>query len=127
MLAGRHQHWRPCLGGIVEHSHGVTQARGGVEVAHGKLARRLRVAIGHAHHDDFVEPQHILDALLDNQGIHERQLGRAGVAEDKFHAFRNQQFQQDMLAGAVAAHGTTSPISTGGKRKLPSRNSPLGR
>ncbi len=73
---------RARLLGVVEHAHGVAQARRGVEIAHRELSGRLGVAVRHRHDGGFLQAQHVADLVLGRERIHERQLGGAGIAED---------------------------------------------
>ena len=139
LLARGHQDRRAGLCRIVQHSHGVAEAGGGVEAADRKPARRLGIAIGHAEDDDLVESEDIADAGFNDESIHQRQFGGAGVAENQRDAFRRQQVEEDVLpdlacgrsnpglAGFTRAHPIGSVTTTGGSRKLPSSSSALGR
>ena len=131
LLAGCHQHRRTGLGGVVQHAHGIPQARRGVQVAHGQLASGLGPAIGHAHHHHLVQAEHITQPIFDHEGIEQWQLGRAGVAEDDLDTLRMQDIEEQVLAGPrrshLIAHGIISPSVTGGSRRLPSSSGAPGR
>ena len=118
LLPRRHEDRRARLLRVVEHPHRIPQPRRGVEVRHRQLARRLRVAVGHAEHDDLVQSEDIADGArlvrLYHEGVHQRQFGGAGIAEDELDPFRAQQVEEDVLAGG-GGHGRVS----GGGDELP--------
>ena len=73
-----------------------------------ELAGGLRIAVGHRHDGGFLQPQHIADLVLGREGIHQRQLGRAGIAEDDLDALLLEQFEERMLAGHDGHKGLLS-------------------
>ena len=56
------------------------------------LPRGLRVAVGHADDDRFLQAEHVAEVV--RKVAEERQLGRAGVAEDGRHPQLAQQARQ---------------------------------
>ena len=83
LLAGRHQQRRMVRLGVEDRAHPVADARRGVQVDVGRAARGLRVAVGHPDRDGLLQPEHVAE-VVGELGEH-RQLGRAGVAEDRRH------------------------------------------
>ena len=71
-----------------------------MEVADGEATGCLSIAIGHAHHYDFVEPEDVAQPVFDDKGIEQRQFGGAGIAKNDIHAFRMQKVEENMFAGA---------------------------
>ena len=61
------------------------------------VARRLRIAVGHADHARFLQAEHVVDVV--GPVREERQFGRAGIAEDFFDAERAQQVEGRLLDG----------------------------
>ena len=47
-----------------------------------RRARGHRVTVRHGHHRDFVKPEDVVEPRIVDEGVVERQLGRAGIAED---------------------------------------------
>ena len=99
MLARRHEERRAGLLGVVEHAHGIAQTRRHMDIDRGEAPGRLGIAPGHGHDRALLQPQHIARRGLDREGIHQRQLGGAGIAEDHLHALLAQQLQKGALAG----------------------------
>ncbi len=80
-----------------------------MEVADRQLAGGLGVAIGHAHHHDLVEAEDVAQPILHHHGIHQRQFGGAGIAEDELDAFGDEEIEEDVLAGTSHAAGIAAP------------------
>ena len=99
MLARRHDERRAGFLGVVEHAHGIAQARRHMDVDRGEAPRGLGIAAGHGHDRALLQPQHIARRGLDREGVHQRQLGGARIAEDHLDAFLAQQLQKSALAG----------------------------
>ena len=92
LLAGG-DHQRRLVGLRVEDgADGVADPGGGVEVDMRGATAGLRVAVGHAHHDELLQAEHVGEVLRE-VGEH-RQLGRAGVAEDRGHPVRPEQIER---------------------------------
>jgi hypothetical protein len=72
----------------------------GVEVEEGGTPRRLRVAVGHRDRGGLLQRQHVLDVVDGGERVHERQLGRPGVAEDVTHALRAEHLEQRLPSSA---------------------------
>ena len=99
VLAGCEQHRRARFVGVVEHPHRVAEAGGDVHVHRGEAAAGLRVAVGHRDGHGLLQRQHVADAGLAGQAVHERQLRGAGVAEHDGDAFLLQDLEERLLAG----------------------------
>src|SRR3989442_14798197 len=67
-------------------------------------ARPPRVAVGHRDGDRLLKRQHVADRGLAGQAVHQRQLGRARVAEHEGHAFLLEDLEERLLARDVC-HG----------------------
>ena len=60
----------------------------------------LGVAVGHAHRGGLLEAQHVVQVVGGGEGVHQRQLGGTGVAEEVADAFGAQHLQQGVTASA---------------------------
>ena len=80
LLAGGDDQRRAVLVRGEDVAHRVADAGRRVQVDEGGVARRLRVAVGHADHDRFLQAEHV--AEVGGEVEEQRQLGRARVAED---------------------------------------------
>ena len=99
LLAGGEQDRRRRLHRVVEHAHGVAEARRDMEVEHGELARGLGVAVRHRHQRGLLQAEHVADVVLDRERIHQRQLGGAGIAEQDIDALLLQQLEEGTFSG----------------------------
>jgi len=70
-----------------------------VHVHRGEAAVRLRVGVGHRDGHRLLQREHVPDAGLAREPVHERQLGGARVAEHDGDAFGLENFQKCLLAG----------------------------
>ena len=86
VLAGSDEQRRARLLRVVQHAHGVTEARCDMEIDDGELARRLRVAVGHCQDRRLLQAEDVAQTGFDGQRIHQRQLGGAGIAEQDVDA-----------------------------------------
>ena len=84
--------------GVVEHAHGVAEARRDVEVDDGELAGGLRVAVGHRHQRSLLQAEDVANVVLDREGVHQRQFGGTGVAEHDPDALLLEQIEERALA-----------------------------
>jgi hypothetical protein len=62
-------------------AHRVTDARRRVEIDERGVARRLRIAVGHADDHRFLQAQNVTEVA--GEIPEQRQFGRAGIAEDR--------------------------------------------
>ncbi len=85
--------------GVVEHPERVAEPGGHVDVHDAQPAGGLRVPVGHREDRRLLEPQHVPDVGLDGEGVHQRQLGRARVAEEHGDALLAQEGEKGLLAG----------------------------
>ena len=69
-----------------------------MDVARHQLARGAGVAVGHRDHDGFLEGQHVAHLRCRGEGVHDRQLGRAGIAEQMGHALACEKLQKCLPA-----------------------------
>ena len=99
VLPGRHQQRRAGLVGVVEHAHRVAEAGRDVHVHGAEATAGLRVAVGHRDGRRLLQGQHVTDAGLAGEAVHERQLRRAGVAEHHGDAFLPEDLEERLLAG----------------------------
>ena len=100
LLAGGDQHRRVRLHGVVEHAHGVAEPGRDVKVEHREFAGGLGIAVGHRHQRRLLEAQDVADVVLDREGVHQRQFGRARIAEHDPDAFLLEQIEE----GAFSRH-----------------------
>ena len=110
LLPGGHHQRRALAEGVVEHPHGVSQAAADVQVDHAAAARRLGVAVGDGHGRHLLQGKDVLQAAIGDQGIDQRQLGRAGIAEQIAHAAAGQQFQHRFDAAGDHACRPMVPV-----------------
>ena len=115
VLPRRHEQRRARLLGVVEHAHGVPEARGHVHVDDAELPGGLRVAVGHRDDGRLLEPEHVAERRLLGEGVHERQLRRPRIAEQVLDALLLQDLQERALP-RQERHGDppVEPIVNGG-------------
>jgi hypothetical protein len=104
VLAGGEEHRCARLGRVVEHAHRVAEPGGDVHVHGREPAAGLRVCVGHGDRDRLLQREHVVDAGLAREAVHERQLGSAGIAEHDRDAFLPEDLEKRLLAGDVC-HG----------------------
>ena len=100
LLAGGDHERRAHGLGVGEVADGVAQPGRRVQVQERRPPGGLGVAVGHAHRGGLLEAQHVVEVVGAGQGVHERQLGGAGVAEQVADAFGAQHVQQGIASGA---------------------------
>jgi hypothetical protein len=98
LLAGGDQQRRARSVGVVEHAHRVAQPATDVQIDDARRARGLGIAVGHGHHRHFLQAEDVLDAAVIDQGVHQGQFGRAGIAEEVSHAGLGQHVQKGLDA-----------------------------
>jgi hypothetical protein len=79
--------------------------------------RRHGVAVGHRHHGNFLQAEDVLEAVVSHQRIVERQLGRAGIAEEIAHAELREEIKQRFDAGE--RHEKKCGMRNGKRKTLP--------
>ena len=84
LLAGGDDEWCLVFVGREDVAQGVADTHCGMKVHHGGVTGRLRVAVGHADYDRFLQAQHV--AEIGWEVAEQREFRRAGVAEDGGHA-----------------------------------------
>ena len=82
-----------------QHAHRVAEAAHGVQVDERGAARRQRPAVGHRHRRRLLQAEDVGDVGGVDQRIHQRHLGRAGIAEDVGDPFVAKDVEQN-VAGA---------------------------
>ena len=112
VLSGGEQHRRAGLLEPGRHVH----------VDGGETAAGLRVAVGHRDGHGLLKGQHVADRGLSREAVHQRQLGRARVAEHDRHAFLLEDLEKRLLAGDVC-HGADDKR----RARLTPRRRPRGR
>src|SRR4029079_9339122 len=132
LLAGRDQQ-RCVVGlGVEDRPHRVGDAARGVAVYVADAPRRLRVAVRHPDDDRLLEAEHVAEVLW--KVTEHRQLGRAGVAEDRRHPPRPQKLEGGfpnrahlILSLAAAGSPTLSRelLRTRVEPRLSTRHGPL--
>jgi hypothetical protein len=93
LLSGRHHDGRFRPRGVVQDRQAVREAGRHVDVDDAHLPGRLRVAVGRRHRRGFLQAQDVLERRV-GQGVEERQLGGAGIAEEVADTSRLQDFHQ---------------------------------
>ena len=96
LLARGHHEGGPPLPGVVERAHAVAEPGADVEVRDSDPAGRLRPGVRHGHRDRLLEGQDVPDRGIVLEGVHERQLGRARIAEEVLDPFRHQRLHHDL-------------------------------
>ncbi len=99
LLAGADHHRRLVAKRREDVAERMADARGGMKVDERGVARRLCVAVGHADHGRFLQAEHVLDVV--GPVAQERQLGRAGIAEN----FRDAESAQKIEGSALHGSG----------------------
>ena len=102
LLAGGHHQRRAVRPGVGEVADGVAEAGRGVEVEERRSPGGLGVAVGHADDGGLLEREHVAEVVGLGQGVDERQLGAARVAEDVPHALGAEHLEEHV---ASEAHG----------------------
>ena len=97
LLAGGDDQRRPVPVGREDVAHRVADAGRRVQVDERGVARGLRVAVGHADDDRFLQAEDVAEIV--RELAEERQLGRAGVAEDGGHPQLAQQADNGFAYG----------------------------
>ena len=70
-----------------------------MDVAGDKLARGPGITVCHGDHHGFLEAEHVAHIRRRRERMHDRQLGRAGVAEHLGDALVLQYTQEGIAAG----------------------------
>ena len=99
LLAGGHDHRRARHHRGVDRADGIAEARRHVDVAGDQLAGGPCIAVGHGDHDGFLQGQHVAHLRRRGERMHDRQLGRTGVAEHLGDALVLQHAQEGVAAG----------------------------
>jgi hypothetical protein len=79
------------------------------------VAGRRREAVGHSDDDRLLQAEHVFE--VGREVEEERQLGRAGIAEDAPHAERAQQVQHGLADGGRRRAGHRAIGDHGGARR----------
>ena len=83
LLTGGDHERRPVAVGREDVPHRVPDACGGMQVDERRVAGRLRIAVGHAHHDRLLQSEDVAEVV--GKVLEERKLGGPGVAEERGH------------------------------------------
>ena len=113
VLTGGEQQRGVRLVRVVQHAHGVAESRRDVDVDGRQATARLRVAVGHRDGHCLLQRQHVADARLAREPVHQRQLGGARIAEHDRHALGLEDLEERLLAGYVC-HGARIINRVGG-------------
>ena len=117
LLAGREQHRRAGLLCIVEHAHGIAEARRDVKVKHRKLAGGLGVAVRHGHQGGLLKAEHVTNIVFDRESVHQRKFGGARVAEHDLDALLLEQLKEGALSRYCRQDGLRVPCSCRGRSR----------
>lgn len=93
LLARRDDQRRAGCPGVEDRLHGMAQPAGRVQVDKARTPGRLRVAVRHGDDAGFVQAQHVGQVERPGQRVHQRQFGRAGIAEHILDALAPQHLQ----------------------------------
>ena len=96
LLAGGDDERRLARLGGDQHAHGVAEAAHRVQVDEGGAARSQRPAVGHADRGRLLQAEDVADVRRVDERVHERHLGRAGIAEDVSDALVAQDVEQNV-------------------------------
>ena len=117
LLAGGDDERRLARLGGDQHAHRVAEAAHRMQVDEGGAAGGERPAVGHADRGRLLKAEDISDVRRVDQRVHERHLGRAGIAEHVRDAFVAQDVEHN-VAGA-SGHGKSvllaGPVCAGGR------------
>ncbi len=110
LLAGGDDQRRARDIGRIERADRVAEAGGDVDVAGGEPARGACEAVGHRQHDRLLQAEDVAHLGVVGERVHDRQLGRAGVAEDLCDAFGLKQLDEgaaaaDLVGWRAVGHG----------------------
>ena len=108
LAGGDHQRGLARLGGD-QHAHGVAEAAHRVQVDEGGAACGERPTVGHADRRRLLKAEHVANVRRIDERVHERHLGRAGIAEDVGYAF----IAQDVDENVTRASGHRMPSLLG--------------
>ena len=97
VLTRRHEKRRARLLGIVEHPESVPETRSHVDADDPELPGGLGVPVGHRDDGGLLEPQHVGQRGLLDKAVHERELGRPGIAEQVLDALLLENLQEGAL------------------------------
>ncbi len=92
-----------------EHAHGVAEAAHRVQVDEGGATRGERPAVGHADRRRLLKPEDVANVRRVDERVHERHLGRAGIAEDVGHALVAQDVEQNVARASGHCFRSNSP------------------
>ena len=96
LLAGGDDERRLARLGGDQHAHGVAEAAHRVQVDEGGAARGERPAVGHADRGRLLQAEHVANVRRVDERVHERHLGRAGIAEDVGYALIAQDVDENV-------------------------------
>jgi hypothetical protein len=99
LLAGGHDHRRARHQRGVDRADRIAEAGRDMDVARHQLAGGAGIAVGHGDHDGFLQTQHVTHLRRRGERMHDRQLGRAGIAEHLDDALVAQDAQERVAAG----------------------------
>ena len=88
-----------------------------MDVRRGEAARGARVAVGHPDHDRLLQAEHELERGEVGHHLHDRELGRAGIAEEMRDALVDEELEEGGAAVA-ARHGVGSWSKRAGNGSL---------
>jgi len=104
LLARGHHERRAGLEGVVEHAEGVAEPGRHVHVHHRDPPGGLRVVAGRAEGHPFVQRHDVAELRVVQQGVEDRALGGAGVAEDVLHPVPDQALHEDLPAAHAGSY-----------------------
>ena len=104
VLAGVDDQRRAGAVGVVEHAHRVAEAGHDVQLQERGPSRGARVAVRDAGGDGLLQRQDVLELRVVLEGVDERLLGGAGVAEDVLRPLGEELFDHG-VAAAETGHG----------------------
>jgi hypothetical protein len=99
LLPGRQEHRRAGELGIEEGAHGVAETGRHMHIARDQASARAREAIGHGHHQGFLQAEHVGQIGMILEGMHDRQLGGARIAEQMRDALVLEEGEKGGAAG----------------------------
>src|SRR6266404_695555 len=93
---------------VVAIADGYSRASGKL-VACNELARGAAVTVGDRHHQAFLHRHHVGEVRMVLQGVHDRQFGGAGIAEQMRDALVLQQREEGRTPGNAIFHISSCP------------------
>ena len=111
LLAGGDDERRLARLGGDQHAHRVAEAAHRVQVDEGGAAGGERPSVGHADRGRLLKAEHVANVGRVDERVHQRHLGRAGIAEDMGYALIAQDVDENVAR--ASGHRISGPSFAG--------------